>query len=211
MTFRVAVNQPPLTVEFEAETLQEVSKTLLDGSTELSRIFAAISGVVNAGDSASEAPKATRKRRGASDATTEQPQTAAPAAVPPPPAPSAAPVVATAPAPIPVPAVATDPSQPPDLPDFLKRQQQTAQPQPVPPPAPTAPPAPVATARLAERVVVELKRRKDGSADNGAALAAWLSQSGVVVPNATFDEAVTVLNFFDDAKVKPIADALGVT
>lgn len=77
---------------------------------------------------------------------------------------------------------------------------------PPPPPPPPAPPA--ATNRLAELVIADLKRRAAGTADNGQQLADWLASYQLVGKGANLDQAITVIQFFDDAKMQPVAKAL---
>lgn len=83
-------------------------------------------------------------------------------------------------------------------------------PPPVPAPAAPAPAAPPPVGVLAGKVVAELKRRGEGAADNGKALVDWLASAGLVVPGATFQEAIDCVSFLDDAKLGPVATGLGV-
>lgn len=149
--------------------------------------------------------------------------------------PDPATAVAPPPAPIPgvsVPPVPAAPTAPVDsapnangIPAFLDRQNPNAAANapvatmaPPPPPAPAAP-APAAPApapkppvgTLAPKIVAELRGRATGSADGGKGLVDWLAGAALVVPNATFDEAMECLQFLDDAKLGPVATALGVS
>jgi hypothetical protein len=63
---------------------------------------------------------------------------------------------------------------------------------------------------LAPKVVAELNRRKEGQPDNGAGLIAWLAGAGLVVPTATWDEALLCIQFLDDAKLGPVAQGLQI-
>lgn len=133
------------------------------------------------------------------------------------------PATAVAPPPAPVPG-ATAPAAPVDttpnangIPAFLDRA--------AAPPAPAAPAAPVATmapppppappappvGTLAPKIVAELRGRATGSADGGKGLVEWLAGAALVVPNATFEEAMECLQFLDDAKLGPAAQALGIS
>lgn len=128
------------------------------------------------------------------------------------------PVTASSPAPLPVPgtpaapaAVDQTPNAKTGVPAFLDRTAPPPSPAaPAAPPPPPAPPPAPPVSRLCDAVIANLKQRKSVTADNGAALVTWLAQTGLVVNGASFDEAMAVLQFTDDAKLAPIAAALGV-
>ena len=167
------------------------------------------------------APEAPKKRGRKSK---NQPDPAP--AVAPPPAPVPGATVPAAPA---APAAPTAPAAPPapvdttpnanGIPAFLDRA--AAPPAPAAPVAPVAtmapppPPAPIVAAppvgTLAPKIVAELRTRATGSPDGGAGLVAWLAGAALVVPNATFEEAMECLQFLDDAKLGPAATALGIS
>jgi hypothetical protein len=200
MTFKFTVNQNPLTIEFDAESIAEGAKVLIDNSGELARLY----GEFRPGaDSATEesAPKTRKSRKGQPDATTA----VAPAPIPVPGA-IPAPPAAVPPAP-PTPAPANNGTDGLEIPPFLKRD---AAAPPPPPPAPAAPVPPPAAARLADKVIANLKKRAAGAADGGQQLADWLAQYNIVVKGATFDEALAVIQFFDDNKIADVAKALEV-
>lgn len=117
------------------------------------------------------------------------------------------PATAVAPPPVPVPAAPAPAT--PAAPAPTGEVASIAPPPPVPAPAP-APAAPPPVGVLAGKVVAELKRRGEGAADNGAALVAWLASAGLVVPGATFQEALDCVSFLDDVKLGPVAAGLGV-
>ena len=138
------------------------------------------------------------------------------------------PATAVAPAPIPVPdAAPVAPAAPVDtapnangIPAFLDRAAAPAAPPapaapvatmapPPPPGAPAAPKPPVGT--LAPKIVAELRTRATGTPDGGAGLVAWLAGAALVVPNATFEEALECLQFLTDEKLAPVATALGIS
>lgn len=150
-----------------------------------------VSGGEGAGEQTAAAPAPVRRGR--------KPKAAPEAVAPPPiPVPDAAPP--------PVPAAPIDTGIPP----FLDRTG-TAAVAP-PPPAPVAPPPVVAppVGVLAGKVVVELKKRGEGAADAGKGLVDWLASAGMVVPGASFQEAIDCVSFLSDEKLAPVAAALQI-
>ena len=199
MTFTVKIALQPFEVAFEAGSIAEAVAILEDPQNELSKLAALANG------SSEEAETGTAAE------VTEQPDKPKRGRKP-----KAAPE-AVAPAPIPVgdqkPPAAPAPDTTPNaggIPAFLDRSAPAAV--APPPPAPVAPPpAPMPpVGKLSGPVIAELNKRKEGSADNGAALVAWLSGAALVVPGATYDEAIECLALLDDAKLGPVANALGV-
>jgi hypothetical protein len=193
VTFTVKIALQPFEVAFEAGSIAEAVAILTEPDNELSKLAALANGTATedaAEDgetpTAADAPKAKRGRKSK--------QTAEAVAPPPMPVPDAvppAPPVVAAPAPVaPPPPVVTAP----------------------PPPAPVAPAPAAATPPgvLAPKVVAELNRRKEGQPDNGAGLIAWLAGAGLVVPTATWDEALLCIQFLDDAKLGPVAHGLQI-
>lgn len=263
MKFRFTVNQNPLSVEFETDSIEEGASVLIAQKSALSEIFANMASLnATAGDDdddsddaggsvefdAANPPVDWQKMKApalkdiAATLTGTRPGSKADAVkaiedvIAAKAAESAAPApVATAPAPIPMPGQAAPTAPAPQdglaIPEFLRRDQEApaappavAAPPPPAAPAPaavTAPPPPAAppatspnaeAVALAEAIVADLQARKEASADGGAALAKWLAESGYVVANATFDEAVAVLRFPTDlATIKPLADILKVS
>lgn len=206
MTFTVKIALQPFEVAFEAGSIAEAVAILQEPDNELSKLAALATGVdTGAPEEVAEttAPvKKERKKRGSVEAVAPAPipvPDAAPPA-PPVPAPAAAPVAADT-----------------GIPAFLDRTNQAAPVAVAPPPPMVAPPAaPVAPVSppvgvLGAKVVAELKRRGDGAADQGAGLVAWLAGAGLCVPGCSFVEACDCVAFLDDAKVKPVADALGIS
>jgi hypothetical protein len=208
VTFTVKIALQPFEVAFEAGSIAEAVAILSEPDNALASLAAlAVGGSTDTDEaeqpeSSTGAETPTKGRRGRK--------------------PKNPPVEAQAPAPIPVPSA---PAAPVDttpnvngIPAFLDR---AAAPSPAPaapaavtlaPPPPPAPAAPVAppVGTLAPKVVAELKRRAEGSADGGQGLADWLAGAGVIVKGATFQEAVDCVAFLDDAKLGPIAGALQI-
>jgi len=198
MTFKLTVQQSPLKIEFEAETLTEALAILVNEKSTLDSIFVSIgvrepaTGEEAAAETGTKRPRRTKAQIAADEAAAAAaPVPPAPAALaPPPPPPAPAPV---APAPIPVPAAPPPPVQVAP-----------------PPPAPVAPPA---SSALKDKFIEVLKQKRDASIDKGQALAEWMAggSAPLVTKGATFDEALSVLMFESDAKIAPYATALGVT
>ncbi len=199
MTFTVKIALQPFEVAFEAGSIAEAVAILTEPDNELSKLAALANGTATDDGSeepAGDAPVATpapakrgRKPKAAPEAVAPPPMPVPDAAPPAPPAAAPAPVVA-APAPIAPPPVVAAP--------------------PPPAPAPVAPPAATPPGVLAPKVVAELNRRKEGQPDNGAGLVAWLAGAGLVVPTATWDEALLCIQFLDDAKLGPVAQGLQI-
>jgi hypothetical protein len=210
VTFTVKIALQPFEVAFEAGSIAEAVAILSEPDNALASLAALAVGGSTDTDEAEQpetstgAETPTKGRRGRK--------------------PKNPPVEAQAPAPIPVPDAA--PPAPVDttpnangIPAFLDR---AAAPSPAPapaaaaatlaPPPPPAPAAPVTppVGTLAPKVVAELKRRAEGSADGGQGLADWLAGAGVIVKGASFQEAVDCVAFLDDAKLGPIAGALQI-
>lgn len=221
MAFKFTVKQNPFEIEFEAGSISEGLAILKDNETLIGQ-FTAEFGVEasqeqgkDSTDSAAEAAPEAPKRRGRPKKNQADPATAtapAPVAVP---VPNAPPVPAPAPAPVAPPAPAAPMGF--DGPAFLDRNAPAPiAPAPAPAaPAPAAPaPAPTPTGPdpLAIKVIEECKRRVQGAADGGKAMADWLASTGVTVQGASFDEAMAVLQFpVDPVKLKGVADALEIT
>lgn len=210
MTFMVNVGKTPVTLSFEVGSVAEAIGILQDNGADLAKLFD-LSASMEAGAGASagaatpvnesETPAKRQKRN------KNQPD----------------PASAAAPAPLPVappasPASGGAASDGLTIPPFLQRAPAPTMPAPAvavaaPPPLPAAPPlapAPAPVERLCDKVIANLKKRKETSPDNGAGLVTWLAGAGVVVPGASFDEAMAVLQFLDDAKLAPVAAALQV-
>lgn len=203
VTFTVKIALQPFEVAFEAGSIAEAVAILQEPDNELSKLAALATGQgeeeETTAPTTTEAEKPATKRGRKSKAAVEA---VAPAPIP---VPDAAP-----PAP-PVPAAPADTGIPP----FLDRTNQAAPVAVAPPPPLAAPPAPAPVSPpvgvLAGKVVAELKRRGDGAADQGAGLVTWLAGAGLCVPGASFQEAVDCVLFLDDAKLGPVATALGVS
>jgi hypothetical protein len=191
MTFTVKIALQPFEVSFEAGSIGEAVAILQEPGNELSKLAALATGATDSAGEETETAATTetdKPKRGRRPKNQPDPATA----VAPPPVP-----VPTAPAPAPAPTPTGEVA--------------TIAPPPVPAPAAPAPAAPPPVGVLAAKVVAELKRRGEGAADNGAALVAWLASAGLVVPGATFQEAIDCVSFLDDAKLGPVATGLGVT
>jgi len=215
MNFRFTVNKNPLSIEFDSATIAEGLQVLLDNKNELGRVVTEFRGEAedvesgetnNAGAAgAGEAGKtlATPKRRG-------RPPAAAPAPAPVPVVGAPAPVAPVAPA---APAAALDMRENANgIPMALARTEPApAAPfaPPAPPPPPVAP-APAPVVRVSDKVIADLKKRREGAPDGGQSLADWLAGAGVVAKGATFDESMAVLQFIKDEQAAPLAQALGV-
>jgi hypothetical protein len=81
-----------------------------------------------------------------------------------------------------------------------------------PPPAPPAPPSPPVPPAgvLAAKIIPHMEDIASKSPDGGKAWVDWLAQSEIVVPGATFEEAMKVIRMKSDEVLKPIADALKI-
>lgn len=197
MAFMVTVKPTGVEVGFTVETTADIEKVLTAEKTAFDRIYAlnigasnAIAGQAEAAEQAANAPTAApapakRSRKA------NQPD----------------PSTASAPAPAPVPAAAPAP----DLDAIPPMLQRSAAPPPPPPLVGAAPPAAPAAPRLRDQVIAECRKRAAGAPDGGKGLADWIAAHGLVVPGATFDEAMDVLLQIDDSRLGTAASQLGVT
>ena len=101
------------------------------------------------------------------------------------------------------------------IPNFLDATKQAAAAPPVPPVAPPPPPAPPAppvppAGVLAAKIIPHMEGIAATQTDGGKAWVDWLASSGIVVPGATFEEAMKVIRMQSDEKLAPIASALGI-
>jgi hypothetical protein len=203
ISFKVA---DPLLVEFDVQSLDELLALIQKegGAIDAIRAHFADTGSTDAPEGATGPGGTPGKRPRRSKAEMAAAAAAqAPDPLPVPAAPPAAPVPAA-------PALAVAGTEP-GIPAFLQR--------PLPPlagPAPSLapPPPPPATAtlgnRLSDKVIAELKKKREGYSDNGQSLADWVASTGLMAKGATFDEVEAVLQFQDDDKLKPLAAALGI-
>lgn len=196
MTFTIKIALQPFEVSFEAGSVAEAVSILTEPDNELSKLAALATGAgggeEDQGTAATDAAAAPEKgKRG------RKPR-AVPEAVAPPPIPVPG-------APPPVPAAPIDTGIPP----FLDRTGTAV----APPPAPVAPPPVVAppVGVLAGKVVAELKKRGEGAPDAGKGLVDWLASAGMVVPGASFQEAIDCVSFLSDEKLAPVANALQIS
>lgn len=184
MTFMVTVKADPVAVSFEAGSVAEAVAILSDNKSALGQLFA-----IDLVAQPNETPAKERKAR-----NKNQPD----------------PSTASAPPPIPV----VPPSGAPAAQDGLKVPAfvaPPAAPPAPPPPLQAAPPiAPAPVVRMHDKVIADLRKRKEGAADDGKSLVDWLAQSGVVMAGANFDEAIAVLQFTKDEQMAGIAKALGL-
>jgi hypothetical protein len=206
MSFTFKIAQPPLEISFEAGSIGEGLAILKEGESQIKSAFEEIAKAdggnvtdeLPASAAAPEGEKRTRKPRGPNKA-----------------APPPAPVPVQQPAQPAQPASNAPPPPPlPNAPSLVPEVQKVAAVAPPPPaavaPAPLAPPA-TPSISLAEKVVAELNKRREGAADGGQFLADWLATAGIIAPGAQFDEALTVLKLCTPDQVAPVADALGVS
>jgi hypothetical protein len=212
MAIKFTLDFTPARIEFTGGTIEEIVSVLQAEGTalnELRGMFRDSPTVVEAAPAATLAPTAP-----AAGAEPEAPKPARRGR------PKNQPDPATAQAPTPIPV----PSAPP-----------LASAPPAAPAAPTAPVAPVAPAPaidhtpgvtgapaflerkapsfvLAGKVVEELKKRAAESPDGGKYLADWIADTFKLIgKGASFDEAVAVVQFVDDAKIAPVAAALQIS
>jgi hypothetical protein len=181
----------------------EAVSILTEPDNELSKLAALATGVTDSGEDAAEGQGTAATDAAAAPAPVRRgrkPKPAPEAVAPPPiPVPGAAP-------PVPAPVAPVDTGIPP----FLDRTGTAVAP---PPPAPVAPPPVVAppVGVLAGKVVAELKKRGEGAADAGKGLVDWLASAGMVVPGASFQEAIDCVSFLSDEKLAPVASALQIS
>lgn len=192
MSIMVKIYRQPVEASFEAGSVKEAVALLQENEAQFAELLAIMpDDAAPAAPESDAAPaKPPRKPRGPNKnqpnpATAQAPPPAPVGAAPPPPA---------APLPSGVPGT--------DIPGFLQR----APAAPAAPPPPPPPPAGV----LAPKVIAELQRRADLSADKGDALAKWLSSIGFAIPGADFHECVSLMKMTPDAELKNIATALGI-
>jgi hypothetical protein len=62
--------------------------------------------------------------------------------------------------------------------------------------------------KLADKVIIKLKEL--ASAGNPQEVADWIAKCGLIINGADFEQCVAVVQFLDDAEIRPVADALGV-
>lgn len=236
MTFKFHVNQNPLSIEFETGSIEEGLAILSEKQATLAQFFATAAALANAqplnpttvevGPESADAPTTGSAKRSPGRPRKDA---APPSAPPPAPIPGAqsAPVAppAAPSAPLPPPMSVAPPTAPNGnyptppagdshaIPDFLKATPPAPPAAPAAPPPPPTPPTPPTQqgSALGLATVAELKKRADTSADKGAALLGWLQQCKIVIPGATFPEALAIVEWADAGQLKPVADALGVT
>lgn len=215
MTFKIIIQQMPISAEFEVGSLSEAVGILQEQESEI-RKLGQIADDLNGGPAgegqgeAAPAPSGTEpaKPRGRGR-----------------PAKGADPATAQAPAPLPIPGAAPPPPAPAadmtsadgGIPPGLRRDPatNTAPAMVAPPLAPPPPPAPAAAAPppsgiLAGKIIANLDARKAGAADGGKTLADWLAQAGLVVAGSPYDEAIAAIRLMGDDKLITIAGALKV-
>lgn len=223
MELKVKIARAPLTLEFEAGSLEEAVGILQDSKDKF--IEALDLAVEMGGSPEAEAPAVTATTSAEQPAPTgrgrgrkkNQPD----------------PTTATAPAPAPVPAAAPAAPTPPlatadngnGVPAFLDRKNPdavvnqapaaaAAPPPPMPPAAaPSVVPAaapPVST--LAPKIIENLKARAVDDINKNA-LVEWLAGPGIalVVKGATFDEAMAVIGITADDKLSGLLAPLGIS
>ena len=210
MTFKIIIQQMPISAEFEVGSLSEAVGILQEQESEI-RKLGEIANDLNGGPASEGQGEATNaageaappKRRGR-------------------PAKGADPATAQAPAPLPIPGATPPPAPAADMtstdggiPPGLRRDPATnTAPAMVAPLAPPPPPPPPAAAppsgMLAGKIITNLDQRKAATADNGKSLADWLAQAGLVVSGSTYDEAVNALRLITDDKLTKVAELLQV-
>lgn len=234
MTFKWKISHAPLECEFETGSIGEAIEILSNESSQLAQVFGLGAVSIGVGDPPSQATAAEgdsttapasataeAPRRGRKPKNQPDPSTAsAPPPAPVPDAPAAPP-----PAP-PAPATALAPPAPSvdglALPAFLDRSNPgnvatgdgsaapaVASPPPMPASPPIAPPAPAVppVGVLGPKMVDAITKQKQG---DGAVWVKWLADSGLVVPGATFDEAMDCLRFTADGKLAAAAAQLQI-
>lgn len=217
MTFKWKISHAPLECEFETGSIGEAIEILSNESSQLAQVFGLGAVSIGVGDTplAQDTDQAaTPARRGRKPKNQPDPSTAS--APPPAPVP-AAPAAPAAPAPnsgdgLKLPAF-LDRSNPGNVATGDGSAAVPAAP-PAPPPMPSAPPiAPPAPAVppvgvLGPKMVDAITKQKQG---DGAEWVKWLSDSGLVVPGVTFDEAMDCLRFTTDEKMVTAAAALQIS
>ncbi|MGX9443914.1 hypothetical protein ACWX0K_15230 [Nitrobacteraceae bacterium UC4446_H13] len=211
MTFTVKIALQPFEVAFEAGSIAEAVAILTEPDNELSKLAALANGTATDDGDGSEEPagdapvaeKPAPAKRG------RKAKAAVEAVAPPPmPVPDAPPMSVTAPAPV----------DAGPIPPFLDRTTGAATPTlappppaPAPAPAAPAPAAPPPVGVLAPKVIAELKAKLAANPGTEKEWVLWLASAGLVVPSATWDEAMLCIQFLDDAKLGPVAAGLQIS
>lgn len=209
MPFKWKISHAPLECEFETGSIGEAIEILSNESSQLAQVFGFGAAAIGVGDTplAQDTDQAaTPARRGRKPKNQPDPSTA-----------SAPPPIPAAPAPnsgdgLKVPAF-LDRSNPGNVATGDGSAAVPAAP-PAPPPMPSAPPiappAPIAppVGVLGTKMVDAITKQKQG---DGAEWVKWLSDSGLVVPGVTFDEAMDCLRFTPDEKLATAAAALQIS
>lgn len=212
MTFKIIIQQMPISAEFEVGSLSEAVGILQEQESEI-RKLGQIADDLNGGGQG-EAPEATPAPSG-----TEPPKRRGR------PAKGADPATAQAPAPLPIPGATPPPPAPAadmksvdgEIPPGLRRDPATntapamvAAPPLAPPPPPPAPAAPPPSGILAGKIIANLDARKAATPDGGKSLADWLASAGLVVSGSTYDEAINAVRLIPDDKLATVAGLLQV-
>lgn len=202
MTFKIIIQQLPISAEFEVGSLSEAVGILQQEESEI-RKLGEIAHDLNGGNAGQgEATPPVPTPQGQTAPAPDKPKRGRPAKD------------AQAPAPIPVPPAAPADMTSADggIPPGLRRDPatNTAPAMVAPPPLPPAPPAPPPSGVLAGKIIANLDARKAGSADGGKGLVDWLASGGLVVAGSPYDEAVAALRLMPDDKLATIAGLLQV-
>lgn len=219
MELKVKIARAPLTLEFEAGSLEEAVGIIQDSKDKFIEALDLAVEMGGSPEGSGETPAATAEQpaptgRGRGRKAKNQPD----------------PTTATAPAPAPVPAAAPTPplvttENANGVPAFLDRKNPdavvnqppaaaAAPPPPMPPAAaPSVVPAaapPVST--LAPKIIENLKARAVDDINKNA-LVEWLAGPGIalVVKGATFDEAMAVIGMTADDKLSGLLAPLGIS
>lgn len=218
MSFKFIVNRiPTLSIEFEADSIEAGIEILANADSVIGDFYAkhAVETTIETSTEVNADLASTGKRRGRRSNAEIAAAAAQEAAK------------AVAPAPIPVPTTERAPIDTTEkrndgIPAFVDRRDPPAPP-PIapnaPPVVPTAPPPPLAPLptpgappvnTLGQKLVAHLRKNYESQPDGGMSMANWLAAAKVVAAGASFAEAMAVLQFTDDAALKPIAEALGI-
>jgi hypothetical protein len=214
MTFKIIIQQMPISAEFEVGSLSEAVGILQEQESEI-RKLGEIANDLNGGTSGQvgEQGEATN----ATGETAPKPKRGRPAK-------GADPATAQAPAPLPIPGANPPPPAPAadmtstdgGIPPGLKRDPATnpppaiAAPPLAPPPPPPAPAAAPPSGILAGKIIANLDARKATTPDDGKSLADWLATAGLVVAGSTYDEAINAVRLIPDDKLATVAGLLQV-
>lgn len=214
MTFKIIIQQMPISAEFEVGSLSEAVGILQEQESEIRKLgeianelngsTAVESGTIG-GEGATAEPTKEKGKRGR-------------------PAKGADPATAQAPAPLPIPGATPPPPAPAadmtstdgGIPPGLRRDPATntapamVAPPLAPPPPPPAPAAAPPSGILAGKIIANLDARKAGVADGGKSLADWLASAGLVVAGSTYDEAINAIRLISDDKLATVAKTLEV-